>query len=230
MAFVSAVFFLVVCFGIPLGALAWCLLRERRLAGVFGLGVVSFLVSQVLLRLPLLEALGGTAWFALFTAVNPLAYLFFLAATAALFEETARFLLLYPQRTHSFDVRVPLLFGIGHGGLEALLTGASVVPLLLGAPEQAGLLGGALFVSGFERLSAMACHLAFTLLVYYAVMRRRPSAFAMALSLHCLVDMGAGLASLAVIPLFLFELLLAVFAVVQLWMVYRFVSKRKDLP
>ena len=228
LGFVSAVFFLAVCFGVPLGALAWCLLRERKLTGVFFLGVASFLVSQVLLRLPLLEALGNTAWFAVFSATQPMLYILALAASAALFEETARFLLLRPQRTRAFDLRVPLVFGIGHGGLEALLTGVGVAPLLFTSPEQAGLLGGALFVSGFERLSAMACHVAFTFLVYYAVMRRKPAAFGLALLLHCLVDVGAGLASMALIPLFLFELLLAVFAVAQLWLVFKFVSKRKD--
>lgn len=228
MVVASTAFFLLVCFGIPLGALLMFLVRDRRLAAVFALGAACFFVSQVVLRLPLLSALNGTAWFAAFAAVNPFLYVLILAASAALFEETARYVMLRPQRKNAIDLRVPIAFGLGHGGLEALLTGAGIASTLLVNFDQAGLLGGALLVSGFERLSAMACHIAFTLLVYHAVMHRRPAAFGAALLLHCLVDVCAGLASLSVIPLFLFEIALAVLAALQLWLVYSFVDKRKE--
>lgn len=228
MVIASTAFFLLVCFGIPLGALLMFLVRDRRLAVVFALGAGCFFVSQVVLRLPLLSALNNTAWFVAFAAVNPFLYVFSLAASAALFEETARYVMLRSQRKKVFDLRIPFAFGLGHGGLEALLTGVGAVSTLLVNFDQAGLLGGALFVSGFERLSAMACHIAFTLLVYQAVMHRLPAAFGVALLLHCLVDVCAGLASLSMIPLFLFEIVLAVFAALQLWLVYSFVDKRKE--
>lgn len=228
MVIASTAFFLLVCFGIPLGALLMFLVRDRRLAAVFALGAACFFVSQVVLRLPLLSALGGTAWFVAFAAVNPFLYLLGLAASAALFEETARYVMLRSQRKNAFDLRIPIAFGLGHGGLEALLTGVGAMPTLLANFGQVDLLGGALFVSGLERLSAMACHIAFTLLVYYAVLRRRPAVFGCALLLHCFVDVCAGLASYSVFPLFLFEIGLAVFAILQLWLVYSFVDKRKE--
>ena len=132
-ACIAAIFNVIVCFGIPLGAIAYYLVRDRARAAVFGLGVLSFFVSQVVLRSAMLNALNGTVEFAVFSATRPLLHMLFLALTAAVFEETARLLFLRPQRKNTFDVGVAVAFGMGHGGCEAMIVGLNSAALLIRA-------------------------------------------------------------------------------------------------
>lgn len=57
---------------------------NRQRAAFFGLGALSFLVSQVLLRLPLLSVLQQQAWFTVFSLMQPLVYAAALALSDSL--------------------------------------------------------------------------------------------------------------------------------------------------
>lgn len=203
MGIVAAVFNLVVCFALPLGALVFYLLRYRRGAACFGLGVLSFFVSQVLLRLPILSALQQTAWYAVFAATQPLACITALALSAALFEEFARLVLMSPLRKRAYRISNAVAFGLGHGGLEAALVGINSAALLIAAPDQLSLAGPSVAFAGLERLGAIAFHVACSLLVYRALMCRKPGWFALALVLHTVCDMCAAFASS--VPIWVYE-------------------------
>ncbi len=184
----AAVFNLIVCFGVPLGAFISYLVRNRQRAAFFGLGVLSFLVSQVLLRLPLLSVLQQQAWFTVFSLTQPLVYTAALALSASLFEEFARLAFMTPLRRRPYHAGNAVAFGLGHGGLEAMLVGVNNAVLLAVAPEQLAALGPAVAWAGVERLAALAFHVACSLLIYRALTCRKPGWFVLALALHFVCD------------------------------------------
>src|SRR5690606_17813755 len=95
---------------------------------IFWLGALVFVVSQMLLRIPLISALqlvlgpqiAGSPALSFVVGAG-------LALTAALFETGGRYLgyrLLLRRDPKSWDVGV--LFGLGHGGIESALLVAGV--------------------------------------------------------------------------------------------------------
>ncbi|WP_139651823.1 YhfC family glutamic-type intramembrane protease [Raoultibacter phocaeensis] len=226
MGTLAAIGNILICFGIPLGALAYYLARDKRCAIAFGLGVIGFLVSQVLIRLPLLSMLGQTAWFTVFAATQPLVYALALAASAGLFEETARFLLLRTQRKAPFDLKIPLAYGLGHGGLEAALIGLNSVALLA-LPDQLAMAGPAIILAGIERIGAIMVQVALSVIVYVAVKRRSVVPFLAALFFHTLVDLGALSASMPSVSPWAFEAVFLLVAILFLLVTVRWAQSRR---
>lgn len=123
-------------------------------------GALSFFISQLLLRIPLLNAFMAQSFF-LSIRVNTLLYLGILALSAGLFEESARWIAfrLCKQKPTLCDA---LLFGLGHGGIEALL--------LVGLPAlfQPMSMDLALW-NIWERTMAMVAHCCFTLIIWQGI-------------------------------------------------------------
>ncbi len=96
--------------------------KNKKRIKTFLLGGLCFIVSQVLLRIPILNYLQGTSRFTLFYTVNPLLTGILIAFSAGIFEEGFRYIfkrnLLKPVKT---DILEPILFGLGHGLIEALI-------------------------------------------------------------------------------------------------------------
>ncbi|ERI97265.1 Putative membrane peptidase family [Bittarella massiliensis (ex Durand et al. 2017)] len=152
MAALAMTFTLAVSVGLPLGALFYLLVRRRVLLRPFLAGVGTFLLFQLLLRIPLLDWLRGWDGLALLAFRSPWLYALFLALTAALFEEGGRYLaarLLLKGRTGCGEA---MAFGLGHWGLEALaLVGLPLLLSLLAAPGLTLAAGaGGLLAAGVE--------------------------------------------------------------------------------
>lgn len=180
---VAAVFNIVVCIGIPLTV---CLvLWQKNTFGlrVFFFGVCGFFVSQLLLRQPALALLQGIDGYRVFAAVHPLGFMFFLALTAALFEENARFLIYHFIVKAPVNKVVPIFYGLGHGGLEAVTVGLNNVALLLMANSYLVDAGGGIALAGCERISVMIAQVALSIIVY---MGKR--GLLLAILLHTLYD------------------------------------------
>lgn len=189
--------------------------RKKISAGPLFLGFASFFVSQIVLRIPLLQVLGGQSWFQSFAAHTAVYALVIGGFTAGLFEETARLAgaaILKKRLTY----KTMLSFGLGHGLCEViLLTGAAQLNnLLLGAaladPQGAiaaalfsgvdaatlqGLAGqlaaatpGLILLAVVERVSAVLYHLFATCLVFTAVKRGKPGWYFAALLAHTLFN------------------------------------------
>ena len=222
MAALAMTFTLAVSVGLPLGALFYLLARQRALLRPFLAGVGTFLLFQLLLRIPLLGWLRGWDGLALLAFRSPWLYALFLALTAALFEEGGRYLaarLLLKGRTGCGEA---MAFGLGHWGLEALsLVGLPFLLSLLAAPGLTLAAGaGGLLAAGVERVAALPVHLAATRLVFAGVRRHRALPLLAAFALHTLVDLWAALGSLAGLPLWGIEGgLLAVAALLAAWMI-----------
>lgn len=182
-----------ICFGLPIGGAVMLMRRKKGAGKAFLFGMLAFIVSQPLLRLPLLQlVLPQYAWFAVLQ-LNPWLYGLFLGLTAGLFEETARWIAIRFFLKEKTNIEHGLSFGLGHGGVEAMLfVGLQFVYMLFllimgkGALLPVG--AGTVFVSSLERLSAILFHIGASLLVMHGVRRKKVRYLAAAILLHTLLD------------------------------------------
>lgn len=147
----------------------------------FLLGAACFALAQPLARLPLLNWAQGTTGFTLFSVLHPLITLACVALSAGIFEEGARFLFKLFLRPARCPFSQPLLFGLGHGLMEA---GLLIVPALL-----AGYSLSQLWLGLVERALAVVLHVSLTVVVWNGFQRGRRAAYLLlAVAIHGLVD------------------------------------------
>lgn len=187
----------LICFGIPIIGLL--LLRKRAVLVIrpFLFGMAAFFVSQILIRIPLLQfVLPNFNWF-LTLQVNTYAYGLFLGISAGIFEETARFICLRYFLTNRTRLGDGLAFGLGHGGIEAmLLVGinslAAMILYPLGILDLSGSGYLTILTGGIERVFAISFHIGATLVILYGIKVNKPIRFlTLAILLHGLIDSGA---------------------------------------
>ena len=208
LSLVFMVLTLIICLALPVGGMVVLARRgHRRLWRAFGLGALAFFLSQVVIRLPLLSfVVPGLPEPARGFLTHPAS----LGLSAGLFEETARLVLmvLLLKGFHRFVDGVA--FGLGHGGLEAVLlvgmtqVGNLTLALLVNSggwdqvaatmpPEAAEMLHSQLvetspwmfLLAGAERVFAVALHVGCSLIILWGVHRgRRLPAWAAAVVLH----------------------------------------------
>ena len=195
-------------------------LKKIRLAPL-ALGFVSFFVSQMVLRIPLLQLLAAAGALDAIAANTVLYAVVVGGLSAGLFEESARLAgaaILKNQRTWkdmvSFGLghglcEVMLLTGMTHvnnlllcaalsdpaGPLGVLLAGVDSATLELVAGQLAAATPGLVALGLLERVSAVLFHLFATSLVFTAVLRRQPGWYLAAIAAHTLFNAVAVLLS-----------------------------------
>lgn len=169
---------------------------------------------------------------------------------AGVFEETGRFLA-FRVVLRSRKARVTsLAYGIGHGGGEAFLIagltmasnlilgliyshGGSIPSEIIPAVESLLTIPATMFLwSGFERLTAMALHMALSILVFASVRTNRRWLYPAAILIHAAVDFAAVISN-AYLPVAATEtLVMALIAVAFLWAVriYKNLSTATETP
>lgn len=207
---------LILSLGFPV---VLCILLKRRTDAKLTdmlLGAVTFVLSALVLEQLLHlavnalfgEALAGNLWL----------YALYGGAAAAVFEECGRLAAMKCFLKKRLTKQSALMYGVGHGGIEAVLIGgvscisnlATAITINSGALETmlAGLDEVArasttaaisqlwtlpaytFWMVGIERLLALALQLCLSYLVYRAVRYRRRGFFAAALGIHFAVDAG----------------------------------------
>ena len=197
--------------------------KKQGIWSAWLVGALGFFVPQILIRLPILAALSRTDGFIAFSQTHTLIYGFALAFTAGLFELSGRYAVARCLKKN-LTYRRALAAGLGHGGIEAILiTGLAylsnvvfLVMLQTGGFEatvaQTTAAGGdvtalltakdalmnthwALFLlAGFERLLAMTCHVAMSMMVCYGVHTNRVLPWTLAcLAVHTCMDFIASI-------------------------------------
>ena len=196
--------------------------KKQGIWSAWLLGALGFFVPQILIRFPILTALSRTDGFLAFAQNHTLIYGFALAFTAGLFEVVGRYAVARMLKKN-LTYRRALAAGLGHGGIEAIIiTGLAyisnlvfVVMLQTGGFEatlaQTTAAGGdvtallasrdalmntpwAMFLlAGFERLLAMTCHVAMSMLVCYGVHRGKAAPTIFALAMHVCMDSVASI-------------------------------------
>lgn len=187
----ACVFNVLVALAAPLGVLLYAVIKKRPLVLPWLAGAATFFLSQMVLRVPLLGWLGGLPQFTIFKITQPVLYAVFLGLTAGLFEEGGRYLAMRLMRRHR-GWGEGVMFGIGHGGLEAIwLVGLNSLLLLFTRGWQLPLIPATqIFPGGLERLFAMLFHIGLSVMVMRSVQYRRPLWLMAAVLLHAALDTG----------------------------------------
>ncbi|MEG2072059.1 MAG: YhfC family glutamic-type intramembrane protease [Oscillospiraceae bacterium] len=184
------------------------------------LGVLTFSVSQLFLRIPLLSLLTAkSTWFASVELMQPILYVFIISATAAIFEELGRFLVMKFFLKGRLNLETGVAFGIGHGGIEAIvLVGINAIAFLLtstfsGPPEL-------MFAAGLERFSTLFIHIGLSVMVMLSLRDKKILWLFAALFLHTAINFFSALLS-ASIPVFAVEALLLLVAALMALFVFK---------
>ena len=200
--------------------LAFLLILIKGRKGVFSIwiaGALGFFVSQMIIRIPILQLLGTLPGFQQFAADRTYLYIFLLALTAGLFETAGRLVVLKVGLGKRLSYTTGLAAGAGHGAMESIgLIGLTYVNNLIislmintGAlstmiPDEKlaesvrqALIGTApdLFLAaGLERIFTMVFHIAMSVLLCYFIMKRQSArGFGLVLFLHFAVDFAISL-------------------------------------
>lgn len=192
----GVIFAAFISIGLPFAALLYACYRKRYFA--FILGVLAFVGSQVLLRIPLLQYLEkhSTAY-SMFSVTQPVLFAIVIGLSAGIVEELARFVamrFLMRQR----DWKSGFLFGAGHGGIEAVIFVGSNAVLLLFTQTTAIAYNEAYFIGGIERFFAMLLHIGLTIIVLQGIVRKNLLYVVLAIMIHGIVDAFVGILPLYV--------------------------------
>lgn len=194
MLLVSLIIGIAVCYGLPIAGLVFLMQRQKGAGKAFIWGALAFVVSQLMIWVPILQlVLPNFGWFAVMQ-LYPWRYGLFLGLTAGLAEETARWIAVRCLLKGKDTLRHGLAFGLGHGGIEAMLLigpnmAVGVVMLLTGQAALFPADWASVLVAAAERIFAMAFHVGASLLVLYGVRERKGFRYwVLAVVLHTLVD------------------------------------------
>ncbi|HPR40544.1 MAG TPA: YhfC family intramembrane metalloprotease [Oscillospiraceae bacterium] len=155
---------------------------------------------------------------------NTVIYVLYAGFAAGIFEETGRWFAFRFLLKKYRDRETSVTYGIGHGGIEAILvTGAAMLSnlalvILLATQGESALIAAVggdtastlistfratapslYLVGGLERVTAIALHIALSVLVFRAVREHRIGDWLLAILFHALVDCFAVLYSVGVI-------------------------------
>lgn len=237
---------LAICLILPIGLCIFWKIKTKAKLSAFFIGCGTFflfaLVLEQILHAVVFAAAGeviqGNIWL----------YALYGGLAAGIFEETGRLLAMRFCMKKSLNRQNAIMYGIGHGGIEAILiTGITYISnlvmviiinsggldaMLAALDEstaaaaytqlsQLWLLSPVSFLmAGVERISAITLHIALSWLVYQAVKGRKPGYYLLAVGIHFLVDAGT-LLLIQVIPVAALEGILLVFVAVFIAWVIR---------
>ncbi|CAM3877343.1 MULTISPECIES: YhfC family glutamic-type intramembrane protease [Bacillus] len=221
------IFTTMISFGLPLVALLYAFWKKRYIP--YMLGVLAFVVSQILIRIPILNYVSGTSTnFQMFSVMQPVLFVLLLSLSAGIFEEIARFIAMrYFMKQR--DWQSGFLFGAGHGGIEAvLIVGVPVISLLLSQTFIQN--GDSYYFGGMERIVAMVLHIGLSIIVLQAVVQKKFRYVVYAILIHGTANAIASIISLYVpgkSGIIMSEVSIAICAV--LVFSYSFILKRKGV-
>ena len=239
---------LILTIAVPLGIMLF-LARAGGSWRDFLVGAVTFIVFAMglerIFHLLILQSGAGAA-----IQGNIWIYGLYGGLAAGAFEETGRFLA-FRTVLRSREARITsLAYGIGHGGIEAFLIagltmasnlilgltyshGGSIPSEIVPAVESLLEIPPTMFLwSGFERLMAMALHMALSILVFASVRTGRRWLYPAAILIHAAVDFMA-VVSNAYLPVAATEMLvMALTAAASLWaaQIYKGLSNAAEIP
>lgn len=242
----------IVSIGIPVLLVALCVRRHRGALWAVFTGAVCFVVGAMILE-SLMHRLVLTV-LAPDLPRHPVAYIFYGCLAAGVFEETARLVGLSLLSRRDAAPVIGFAYGVGHGGVEAIMIGGlgainniaaiimvnsgqtdtllsglsgDTLALAIAQLEQLARTSSPLFLAGgLERVVTVAFHIALSMLVWMAAVRRIPRwGFGIAILLHAGIDVFAMLYQLGIITnIWLTEAALVVLVpivCIGIWRVYQ---------
>lgn len=220
MDMISCIFKIVCSVLLPIVLTVILCVRKKGIWKPILLGALTFTVFQAILRFTLLYAiLPKESWYILMTSTQPILYALFLGGTAALFEEGGRFIVLSLFLKKQRSTLDGISFGIGHGGIEAmLLVGISAVMMLITSTFTAA--PSDMMASGVERLSTLVIQIGFSVMVMKTIREKNYWWLLLALAIHTIIDFGAVLAS-GNLNVWTIEAAIVAVALFMAWFIYK---------
>lgn len=238
----------VICLLFPIVIFLYFRRKEKLNLKPFFIGMIIFFVfTQILEKLLHMAVIGNNL------IPNPIMFSIYGALTAGIFEETGRFIAFKMILKNKYEWKDGLAYGIGHGGIEAILIGAIAniqyiiysglinsgsFDTILSSKVPASQIGQlnqlkelliqsnsyAILVGIAERIFAFGIQVALTMVVLYAVRYRKNIYLFIAILLHALMDIPASLYQTKIIPnLFVAESFIIVYFIIAII----FLSKTK---
>ena len=220
LSIISMAISLIISLALPIAGIIYLKKKYNASLKTFFIGMIMFFVAVQILEASIhnyfLNINISTSEFLL---GNPLAYMLYGGLMAGIFEETARlisFKFLIKDRN---DITA-ITYGVGHGGIEAILIGAVsslnaiIYSVLINNGGFQSLMEGASvskevisttynqFVNtssfywlmpGVERMIAMAIQISLSIMVFYAVKERKYIYFFIAIICHAVINFPAAL-------------------------------------
>ena len=188
-------------------------MKKLRYIYLLMLGFLSFFISQIMLRIPLLNFLAKNPGFVVFQLQNALFVGCLIAISAGVFEEVFRFLFRRFLIRDSIKIAEPVIFGLGHSLMEIIYIFTPVV-----------LASGLSVISPLavvERIFATLLHIEFSIIIWNGFLTNKKYSYLfLAILLHSLCDIIIPIAgSLGVgicVTEILFLLVVAVTGVISL--------------
>lgn len=245
---VSIVFMCVtlsLCFLLPIVVLLFMMKGRKGVFGVWIAGALGFIIPQMVIRIPVLQALGAMPAFQLFTKEHPYIYVFTLALTAGLFETAGRMVVLKIALGKRLSYMTGLAAGAGHGGIEAMaILGLAYVNNLaislfinkgslstmipdevLAETVRKSLVDTApnlFLMAGFERIFTMMFHLLLSVILTLFIMKKRAFlGFFIVLFIHFAMDFSAGIMQIKGVSSYIIEGLLLAIAIISLVIIFK---------
>ncbi|MDQ0150912.1 YhfC family intramembrane metalloprotease [Eubacterium multiforme] len=222
---------IIISFGIPIGAFIYFIVKRKRCIKPFIVGMIVFLITQVFLRIPLLQnVLVNMDWYNNLSVFYPVLYALFLGITAGVFEEGGRYLGFKIALKNNRRWIDGIAFGFGHGGIEAILiVGLSSIKNLITliSLNNGTYLGGnaeslkSLYLElsninvlfgGIERISAIIIHIGLTLIVLYGINKKQIRYLILAIIIHGAIDFMSGIFVMSGMNIVFSELFIGTFA------------------
>ncbi|MFR1795587.1 MAG: YhfC family intramembrane metalloprotease [Ruthenibacterium sp.] len=214
------------CIVLPIALLVIVRVKTHRGLLAALTGALCFTVSALVL-----EQLLHSIVFSSFPTLiqSPGLYTAYACLAAGVFEETARYLGLSLLCRRDASLVTGFAYGIGHGGIEAILLAGTAslsnaivlsaarggsleamfgsdIAATVSAQLASGVSAGALLLPGLERVAAITLHLALSILVWMAVTGRLPKAcLALSICLHAAANVGAALYQCGIFSILLAE-------------------------
>ena len=247
----------LIAFGVPIGLTVLCMRRSRSALMAVCTGALCFIVGALVLEqlfhsvmLSLFPVIGE----------NGMVYILYGCLTAGLFEETARLIgLRFLCKKQDASAVTGFACGVGHGGIEAILLAGMtmlsnlMVMVAINAGNTDSLLAGLegenydaavaqlqqasaipsveFLAGGIERLAAITLHIALSMLIWMVVTKRLPLwGYALAIGLHALANLPAGLYQVLGLNMWLTEAVVVVVTACIAFAVWKLYQVRREAP
>lgn len=205
---ICAWFNIVICVGVPTAVFVFLLKKSKPSLKIFLVGGCTYLISQVCVRQPVLSISENIDAYTIFEISSPVGYVLFISITAALVEEFGRYIAFHFVAGDCTVKNIPLYYGFGHGGIEALSVGINNIFLILFSSDYLASAGASVALAGIERISTQIAQIAFSYIVFYAFHKKEYRYLILAIVLHTAYDFPVILLNYGISPSVLEMLLL----------------------